>query len=344
MAKNLQEAFIEFNATIKLDFSDSQPLRDKRDLLLNELQAHLGKIFFEKGIRISFTSKNQGSYSMGTGIEPLEGQDYDIDIMLLFNVATHEYTAKEIKNIVFDGVNRHNRNVEILKPCVQVCYSLNGLPLYHIDLAVYSNKGDKTFLSKKPKYKTDDEVWELSEPEKLKSIIDNYGESKEAQDQFKRVIRYLKRWKDLNFRSTKFGKPTGISITAIALDGFIALVELDDPIAKTYKVDDLMATLQLVEYFINQFDSFSHEIVVNLPVEPYNDLFSKMTPTQKKTLKEKLENLKEKLIQAQSEVDPNLASLILKKAQVFGDDFPEIPKNDSSEKRLRAIISSPDQA
>lgn len=346
MAKTIQEAFVEFNKTIKLDIDDNRSLAEKRDMLIGELNAHLKKLNDEEGIKLTFVPKNQGSYAMGTGVEPLPGEDYDIDVMLLFDIDKNDYEAKNIKKIVFNALDKQPRKTKIRKPCVRVQYHQNGEVKFHVDFAVYAKDLSGTYLSKKPKYETDNEEWQDAQPEELKSKIDNFDDDGEVQAQFRRVIRYLKRWKDLRFVSTSNGRPTGIAITAIALKGFQnSVVKEYDWISNKYRytVNDLDATINLVKYFIGQFDWWNN-ISVNLPVLPHNDLFEKMSETQKKELKEKLEILKDDLISAQNETDPHKASNKLRQNRVFGEDFPEIPKDDSGQTRSKAIITPPDQA
>ena len=346
MAKNIQEAFIEFNKTIKLDIEENKSLADKRDMLTKELNAYLKKLKDDKGLSLSFTSKNQGSYAMGTGIEPLLGEDYDIDVMILFDIKANEHKAKDIKKIVFDALDKYPRTTTIKKPCVTIQYHQDGETKFHVDLAVYAKDQNATYLSKKPKYATDDEVWEVADPEALSNIIKNYNDDTEVRGQFRRSIRYLKRWKDLKFNSSSQGKPTGIAITAIALEGFKTTVKKHhDPISNktNYDIDDLEALINLVKYFINRFDWFN-EISVSLPVKPSNDLFKLMSSAQKKELKEKLKLLRDDLISAQNETDPNKASLKLRLNRVLGEDFPEIPKEATGQGRSKAIITPPDQA
>lgn len=343
MANNIQGAFIEFHSNIKLDFNDNQELINKRDMIIDEIRTYLKKKANDEGIKISFTHENQGSYSMSTGIEPLAGDDYDIDIMLLFNIEKEEYTAKEVKQWVYNALNKYPRTVSIKKPCVRVQYHQTGETLYHVDLAIYSNgnNDDNKYLSKKPKYASDNEEWEDAEPKKLKSLVNGKFPKTEERHQFKRCIRDLKRWKDLKFKYTEGGRPTGISITALALNGFLPIVGYN-AFTNSYNPNDLVAIKDLVIYILNQF-TWLDNIEVNLPVKPYNNLFEKMTDIQKENFKEKLNDLKDKLNEADNETDPNKSSKILIK--VFGKDFPEITKKESAQVRTAsAIVSSPDQA
>ena len=77
---NLQKEFEEFHDTIKLkEFDENETLRKKRDILLKKLRLNISED------AASYTTFNQGSYAMGTGIKPEDG-DYDIDVGICFDI------------------------------------------------------------------------------------------------------------------------------------------------------------------------------------------------------------------------------------------------------------------
>ena len=84
---SLQKYFKAFNNKIKMDYEVKSELASKRDILLNKLR--------NSGELPSFSELNQGSYSMYTGVEPID-KEYDIDVELRFNVkkADSEETAE----------------------------------------------------------------------------------------------------------------------------------------------------------------------------------------------------------------------------------------------------------
>lgn len=219
-------------------------------------------------------------------------------------------------------------------------YIEDGFPKFHIDFAVYSdgNTDTKTYIAKgTPTISKDQVKWEISEPKRLKELINGKYTDSLDKSQFIRSIRYFKRWKDNKFDSVN-GKPTGIALTALAYNGF-------KPYTNEYfngqeNIQDLKALIDFTNYIIGQF-SWTR-IEVKLPVPPYNDLFEKMTDDQCKTFKEKLQKLKETLVAAQSEPDPHEACKILKKE--FGDDFPVPPKEETAQNRKRAVVGTNESA
>jgi len=345
MRTDLQNYFNQYHEKIKLiDTEDNEVLRTKRDLLVKEITDYLKKKSEEENkSRITFVVKNQGSYSMGTGIKPLDG-DYDIDVMLLFNISKDDYKPVEVKQWVFDALNKKlYRTVEIKRPCVRVQYKKNGEDTYHVDFAVYSeresNDDKHTYLAKGyPGSADDKKIWERSNPKELKEIINNKFTDTDEKAQFKRVIRYLKRWKDEKFSSNGNCAPTGIAITALALELFKPKVK--DIFTSEKEINDFEALTELVKAILNRF--FLHRISVQLPVLPYNNLFEKMSDQQMKDMENKLKTLKSKLEEAENEVDPVDACEILQKA--LGNIFPVPDAKETGQKRQKAFSSSTESA
>ncbi|MGD1904146.1 MAG: cyclic GMP-AMP synthase DncV-like nucleotidyltransferase [Geitlerinemataceae cyanobacterium] len=221
---SLQSKFLEFHDRIKIDFEGSEPLREKRDLLLHDLQAGLKNIF--SGKPPSFTYLNQGSYALATGVEPLADGDYDIDVGIIFDFTRSEYQPVQVKGWICQALQRSTRTVEMKRPCVRVQYFLNQTEFFHVDLAIYATEyasytqKKELFIAKGyPGSLESKKIWEESDPFLLKKLIKSKF-SEGDRSQFRRIIRYLKRWKDYSFNSTANGKPTGIAMTAICYEVF----------------------------------------------------------------------------------------------------------------------------
>lgn len=344
MSTVIQSQFYKFHDTIKLETIDNKQVIEKRDMLIEEIKSYLKKKSEESGKPlITFSIFNQGSYAMGTGNKPANDEDdYDIDVAILFNISKDDYTPLEVKKWVFDALDtKQFRTVQWKKPCIRVQYIEDGFPKFHIDFAIYSdgNTDNKTYIAKgTPTISKDQVKWEISEPKRLKELINGKFTDSLDKSQFIRTIRYYKRWKDNKFDSVN-GKPTGIALTALAYNGFI-------PYTKEYfngqeNIQDLKALIDFTNYIIGQFN-WTGRIEVKLPVPPYNDLFEKMTDDQCKAFKEKLQKLKEALVAAQNEADPHEACKILKKE--FGDDFPVPAKEETAQNRKRAVVGTNESA
>jgi hypothetical protein len=319
---DLQKYFKEFHDEIKLGYGDNSILIEKRDTVRRDLRIGLRKMFGAKYPK--FTCFNQGSYALGTGVYPLDS-DYDIDIGIVFQISRKEFSPTQVKGWVHDALNTKNRTVYYKRPCLSVQYHQSSEAAYHIDLAVYT-KEVNTFFDRKTYYiakgyeGSEDKykLWELAEPFELLDRIKKKFADAEDRAQFRRVIRYLKRWNDLNFYSDGHAKPRGIAITALAYKLFRPNKSYDWQLGK-YRYNDLKALRGFVSSIIRSFDWFDN-IAVKLPVKPYNNLFDKMTNKQMKDFKARLSSLKNTLDVAVNEKDIEEACYAL--WQEFGDDFP----------------------
>ena len=322
---SIQTYFNKFDDTIRRSYDDNSVLREKRDLLLRDSRDGLRRHFQDAGLRIPrFDDFNQGSYAMGTGIAPLVGEDYDIDVGLIFHLPKEDYSPVKVKQWVHDALQSGNRTVEYKRPCVRVQYHRDGGVLYHVDLAIYSggnaNWGNQTYLAKgflgsAP----ENQVWEISDPKGLKETFQQKFQHQEGhRNQFRRVIRFLKRWKDFKFRADGNGRPTGIAITACAMNWFQVGTRYNIPDRTNY-YDDLTALKNLAQAIIDRFTRTGH-LSVKLPVPPHNNLFEKMSDRQMENFKSRLEMLRDDLTQIESTVDPLTVCQLLQ--EIFGDDFP----------------------
>jgi len=99
MGTIIQNQFIKFHSTIRLDVNDNKQVIEKREMLIQEIRDYLKKKSEEDGLPlIEFITFMQGSYSMGTGIKPLhEDDDYDIDCGLLFLIGKDNFGPLEVE-------------------------------------------------------------------------------------------------------------------------------------------------------------------------------------------------------------------------------------------------------
>lgn len=332
----LQSQFIKFHDTIKLDAKDKQVLIEKREEveeIINNGVSEFEKSFF-----------NQGSYSTFTGILPLEDGDYDLDRGLRFEIDRNSNTPKEIKKIIFNTLVSKfgENNVKVKNPCVTVSFPKDNV---HIDIAVYCIENDNYFLARgKLNSKEENIKWEEADPVELTEKINNAMENSEDRKQFRRVIRYLKRWKDIKFKNQD-NKPTGIGISVFAVKNF-TVCKNEDYLSGNTTYDDISALRNLVNTMINSFSNtydvdrnlFYPRLKVFLPVKPYTDVYERVSNIQMEAFKNKLEKLRDSLDEAIYSTDLSESTKLLSKQ--FGDDFPVIEQKETSENfGTRAIIS-----
>ena len=264
---------------------------------------------------------------MHTGIKPKD-DDYDIDVGLKFDIDKKDFDPVEVKKWVKDALDGHTKSVEIRRSCVTVTYQKNDEPLYHVDFAVYAanNCDGKMYIAKgKENSDPDKKIWEVSCPMDLMDTLRNRFDEADDRKQFRRIIRYMKKWKDTNFTSNGSSAPTGISLTVLAFDLFYPKKSRDNIAFKT-TYDDFNALSNFVKDILNRFSyayrngEFCRAISSKLPVEPYNELFEKMTNKQMESFYKKLCDLDSALEEVKKCTKRSEACNKL--VEVFGDDFP----------------------
>jgi len=349
---NVQKQFDEFNDTIKLGrFDENQTLREKRDIIRDKLRERLPAVFKKyKESCPAYSFRDQGSYEMGAGTKPLDG-DFDIDQGLYFMVPSSSYPDPvTLKKRVHEALDGHTKDVRIRRPCVTVFYQRSGESVYHVDLAIYSDGKANTDAKGRIAMGREGStaayrVWDVSNPQALTDTIFARFTGID-RDQFRRVVRALKRWKHENFPADGHAAPLGIALTVATYHDLQPTYT--DRVAGT--ADDLGALRTLVTAILARFrpvwsddeQKVTRRLTVALPVEPWSDLCGRMTAKQMEQLEGKLQILRDALDNAAKEVDPVEACKTLRK--VFGADFPIPDKGDTAKKHAPAIVSSSNSA
>ena len=302
--KALQRAFIAFHENIRHErFGEQELLRSRRDALSAELKV------LADGVRTR--TFDQGSYSMGTGVKPLAGE-FDIDIGLVLDCETTYFKDPvEAKLLVRDALKRGSRRLRVRRSCITVYYTQKDYGDFHVDLAVYARgKDGRLHLAKgKPRSDEENRVWEPAAPEELTKLVDEKA-SGEERAQFKRCIRYLKRWKHVNFKTKA---PFSIALTMAAFHWFEP--RLEGLVNATANDTDAMRAL--VQKMLTLMGH--GRLHVQLPVAPSVDLMEGMTPKQMSDFRLKLERLRDALTLASEAEDTDVAVRALRNQ--FGAEF-----------------------
>lgn len=330
---DVQDYFDWFHSTIKLGRSEhAQTLREKRDIVREKLNRRLPAVFAAaRAVCPRFEFRDQGSYSMDTGVVPVNG-DFDIDQALYFYVDPEEYPNPVLlKRRVRDALAGHTPGdgtrdgVTVRRPCVTVQYHRAGEPVYHVDIAIYSHgscssDGVTRLAMGKEQSGPEHRYWQASDPRGLSGLVSARFRGADLQ-QFKRVVRYLKRWKDENFKSKGHAAPPGIALTVAAYDHL-------QPSYRAGRPDDLSALGELTDALTRRFETRhnwffgtrSAAIRIELPVEPRSNLCERMTGGQMERFLTKLECLKHATDAARRTRSEQKACVQLR--AVLGDDFP----------------------
>lgn len=310
---SLQPLFRRFHEAIQLKrFGEERELREKRDKILARLREKLP---------VSFTFFNQGSCEMGTAVKPRSG-GYDIDVGVQFTLDHRNRDPGEVKGWVYRAVQEHTARVEWRRPCITVYYQEGGEAKYHVDLAVFVKgpSSNRTYLALGKEHSAlDQRQWQEDDRQGFMEDIERRF-SGEDGFQFRRVIRYMKRWKDVHFQSGGRAAPSGLALTVAARKWFRAVKT-----SKNGKVDydDRAATSALVQSMLQGFRQEWEggrsvpRLRLKFPMAPHDDVFERMSGQKMVEFEGHLKQFREWLEEAQR----TGSTATLRRA--FGDAFPE---------------------
>ena len=288
---NLNSLYLNFNSKIKLSSSKKDNLITGRDALRDDI-----KDWFDDKGKKKPKFYQQGSFAMRVVVNPLDDEEYDLDDGVYLqgygDKDKEEWpSAVTVHKWVKDATNERTSKESTDK---NTCVRINYADDYHIDLPIYIMKDDVPFLAHKA------EGWTESDP---KEFTDWFSDkAKDTDGQLRRVVRYLKAWRDYKDISLK-----SIEITILAAENYDQYENRDDK-----------ALLYTVENIIN---SLNDEFICMKPSSPYNNLFEGISDSKKDTILSKFNTLHGKIEKAINESDEEKASDLMK--DMFGDRFPK---------------------
>jgi hypothetical protein len=321
---NVQKQFEAFHDTIRFDYGITSELAEKRDVIVKRIREYL-----KKNDLPSFTVLLQGSYKMGMGVRPISDLEYDIDVGLRFSFNKDEYDAAAVRGWVLKAVEDHTKHVEDKGPCVRVCYEKG----YHVDLVTYAVSED---VSGQEKYSLAHKStgWKDADPPGLARFVEdvrrpyeNTTDAATKTDQFRRVVRYLKRWSDIKLPGEPKPKPSGLALVLLCSTRLSPTTVLNVP-------DDRRALENLAESV-----SFDEErITAFKPTPEYEDMFDRLNDGEMVKMKERFREMRDVLRAADAEPDPVLACKTLQ--TIFGDDFSVPSPEDTAQKTSGPAITT----
>lgn len=329
----LHNYFNDFHERIKLEMDDKEVLRDKRTAVEKAINDNILLDF-------NYSFFNQGSYSTHTGTKPIEGDDYDIDRGMVIQATEEELSVKKAKRELYNALVKEfgEANVFVKVPCVTVIFPKADI---HVDIAIYRKENEDYYLGKgKLNSLSDNIFWEKSDPQNLRDKINSAQSETDDRRQFRRIIRYLKRWKDLKFKGED-QRPNGIGLSIFALNRFEPSYSRD-AISYIKNYDDVACLKNVVKKMIDDFvpiygeEGFYPRIRVMLPVDPYTDVYSRVSENQMKKFKEKLELLYNALDEAIKMSDIHDATTLLQK--YFGEDLEIVPQEETANSFVKSAI------
>ena len=202
---NKPKSFEKFNSTIKLNDSKINELKKNRIALRNKITSYFKANRWEIP---KFYS--QGSFPLNTNLNPIEEGAYDLDDGLYF--ICPESSREEptmYHNRIRTAVEDHASKIEDKSTCVRVFYA-DG---HHIDLPSYwiEKNGNTPQLAHASKGYIE------SDPKAFNEWVKRKFSESDSNGQLRRMIRYLKAWKDHQENENGSLKlPSGFILTILA--------------------------------------------------------------------------------------------------------------------------------
>lgn len=334
----IQTQFKKFHDKIKLGREDDayKKARERDDSITGDVK----DAFKVAGYPVT-SDFIQGSLATATAVVPLSG-DYDIDRALVIDAADAPENPVEPKLVTLGVLeDRGFKNAKIKKPCVTADYASDNV---HIDFPIYKAHGGQHYLAVGKKNSDENNrSWSEADPRGLIEWVNDrseYGDkASEKQNQYQRLVRYLKRWRDNKFSDDVAAKIYSIGLTVMAKERFSPYFNDEGFRQDLEALRDTVGMMLQGGYFSPQGDG-KYRVSVALPKQPWRDIFSNSSVDTGTQFRNKLNRLHDKLTEAAKLTDVVKQSKILQ--EQFGDDFevPEPPKSSSGSSGKKAVYSS----
>lgn len=314
---NLHNEFGTFHDKVALSPGKKASLRTSRDAVRERIRN-----FFREGLEVEAPKFHaQGSYAMGTTVNPLNGE-FDIDDgVYLQHLDRHDSTKWPTPDTVhkwlITAVDGQTDEQPVDKrTCVRVLYTGR----YHVDLPSYAMLNGEFLLAEKG-----EAGWHRSDP---KALADWFKRQvRQRGEQLRRVVRYLKAWAD--YQAGKRGTmPSSLILTVLATEHFCPS-DRDDV--------SLSNTATAIRNAVKPV------FCVRNPVDPAEELTSRLEADQKTRFQKAISELADDSVTAVASTNTAKASRLWRGQ--LGDRFPLI--EDASEdpnqkkedaKRLAAVF------
>lgn len=306
--KNFLTVSNSYHSSISLDGDKKESLRVSK----NSLRKHIKKIFQEKK-KPAIKFQTQGSFSMDTALNPLDG-DYDIDDGLYFKpqlenkldpVTVHAWVVDAAKS--YSTVDPPIDKIR----CVRVPFKAG----YHVDIPIYDLIDNNGTFS--PELAVKGVGWQYSDPKLFSKWFQN--RVFQTNSQLRRLVRYCKAWTDFQNQSGQYKMPSGMVLTVLA--------------SEEYQYDD-RDDVAFAQTTAGILQRIKHDESIPNPVDKSEDLRHRISDPQFKNFKTRLD-----LLVQHSEIALNHASAeeAARKnwQKVLGDRFPVIKDPEKKEEKAK---------
>ncbi|MCK5021456.1 MAG: hypothetical protein KAS32_30875 [Candidatus Peribacteraceae bacterium] len=291
------DLFQLFYGKIVLTVTKKKELRKSKDAIRDKIKSYF-KDELKKNAPLFFT---QGSYKMGTNVNPIDGE-YDIDDGVYLQLdADDSPEVATVHTWICNAVDGHTDEEPTDKnTCIRVRYAGK----YHVDLPIYKENNGKFDLADKGK------GWHESDS---KALADWYkDQKKEKGEQFQKIICLLKAWQDNKSKSGKLAN--GLILTVLAYENY----ENDER-------DDLALQRTLK----NMARAITKDVKVTNPIDADENLGDRLSEVRKKRFYDCIQLFSESSEKAIDEDSKKKACKLWFKE--FGDRFTDCDEVEEEE-------------
>jgi hypothetical protein len=319
---NCDDLFQTFDENISVSSARKKKLRKSRNAIRDRIRKH-----FKEVLKVAVPKfHGQGSYSMDTLENPLEGCDYDIDdgvyLQHLGDDPAKWPTAATVHQWIVDATTGYTDQDPQDRPrCVRVIYK--GDPPYHVDLPCYvMSASDVPLLFDKSREKASSGLVSPYESDP-RAMTDWFVDRVDEDDQVRRIVRYSKAWKDYQ-RDSGAGVAKGLALTILMTETVVSDARDDIAFVKTVSA---------------AYTRLSTNISIKKPLTPFEDLTAAWTTKQREDFLDRLKQLRDRGNDALDEESKEKAAKIWQK--VLGDRFPDAEPEDDKKKEKALRTSAP---
>lgn len=301
---NCNKLFLDYNKEITPSAEQMQQMKTSREALQKKITA---KLKDKLDMAVTYYTQGSGAKDMKTIIIKEDGT-YDAD-RGVYLPEKPGVSAETVQKYIYDAVKDHTSDgAEHRKKCIRVFYK----SAYNIDFPAYYEVAgeDYAYMAVKGEGWIKDDPWHM---------IKWLEKRKDENGQLVKIIKYLKAWAS----KCSFKMPSGIAFAVWAANNFSEKVDRDD--------ESLYYTLKNI-----QSELFWGVSCIS-PVEPFDDLTSKLSKEQKTKFKEELDKFVEEAKKALDEKNQLKSSKIWRK--FLGDRFP-LGADEDTDVKENALLQS----
>jgi len=314
------DLFQKFHEKVAVSSARKQQLQTSRNATRERIEKHFTDVLKVK----KPTFKGQGSYTMDTLVNPIDGR-YDIDDGVYLHHLEKDRskwpTSATVHGWVVDATkDSTDKPPQDRARCVRVIYKAK--PPYHIDLPVYVMENDVPQLFDKDRENAKESPVSPYESDPA-AMTKWFRDKVDEGDQLRHLVRYTKGWKDFKHNQGT-SCANGLMLSILLAETFIT--DDRDDIAMAKSIDAANTRMQ-------------QSTVVKKPVTPFEDLTAGWSKKQREEFLACLQQFRD--LSADAIVEKNKAKAAKVWQKLFGDRFPDAEPEPEKEKDSAQKTSAP---